>query len=83
MLFLITICMYWHKSWLPDGRHVSGYDWSPRVSGDGMAEALKHSPHNGRGTPRDDIPPGGTPNDMVPYNLQYQDNVSRRDRATI
>ena len=53
------------------------------MSGDSMAEALKNSPHNGRGTPRDDIPPGGTPNDMVPYNLQYQDNVSRRDRAAI
>ena len=53
------------------------------LPGDGMAEALKNSPHNGRGTPRDDIPPGGAPGDMVPYNLQYQDNVSKRGRAPI
>ena len=53
------------------------------VAGDGMAEALKNSPHNGRRTPRDDLPAGGSAGDMVPYNLQYQDNVSRQDRAAI
>ncbi|KAI0229424.1 Single-stranded DNA-binding protein 3 [Lamellibrachia satsuma] len=60
-----------------------GPDMSHVMNGDGMAEALKNSPHNGRGTPRDDIPPGGAPGDMVPYNLQYQDNPDHNESAEI
>ena len=43
------------------------------IAGDGM-EGMKHSPHNGPGTPREDMPPASGPSDMSSYNpLPYQD----------
>ena len=31
-------------------------------------EGMKHSPHNGPGTPREDMPPVSGPSDMPGYN---------------
>ena len=48
------------------------------VTGESMTEAMKNSPHNGPGTPREDMPPASVPpgsGDMGPYpNMPYQDN---------
>ena len=45
----------------------------------GDMDVMKNSPANGRGTPRDDMPPasGAGPGDMGPYmGPPYQDGVS-------
>ena len=42
----------------------------------GDMEGMKNSPHNGPGTPRDDMPPASSaPTDMGPFNtgMPYQD----------
>ena len=46
------------------------------TSGDGIGEGMKHSPHNGPGTPRDDLPPVSAAGDMAGYNMPFQDNVN-------
>lgn len=47
-------------------------------TGESMTEAMKNSPHNGPGTPREDMPPASVPpgsGDMGPYpSIPYQDN---------
>ena len=45
--------------------------------GDGMGDGMKNSPHNGPGTPREDLPPvSGASADIGGYpNMPFSDNV--------
>ncbi|KAK7495922.1 hypothetical protein BaRGS_00012912 [Batillaria attramentaria] len=51
-------------------------DMAPVMNGD--MDVMKNSPANGRGTPRDDLPPVSGSGDMGPYSMgpPYQDGVS-------
>ena len=46
------------------------------VLGDGMGDGMKNSPHNGPGTPRDDMPPASAAEMGAYPGLPYQDNVN-------
>ncbi len=51
---------------------LSSSDAMPLPSpGDSMADGMKNSPHNGPGTPREDMPPvsGAPPGDMSGFNM--------------
>ena len=59
----------------PDGSLGMGPEMGSVMNGD--IDAMKNSPVNGPGTPRDDLPPVSGTGDMGAYNLPYQDNVSQ------
>lgn len=47
------------------------------LPGDGVGEGMKHSPHNGPGTPREEGPPAsgaGPGGEMGGYNMPFQEN---------
>jgi hypothetical protein len=41
-----------------------------------MGDGMKNSPHNGPGTPREDMPPVSGAGDIAGYNMPFQDNVN-------
>ncbi|KAK2147442.1 hypothetical protein LSH36_552g00010 [Paralvinella palmiformis] len=65
----------------PEPMAPIGPDLPPVMNGDGIGEGMKHSPHNGPGTPRDDLPPVSAAGDMAGYNMPFQDNVNDQNES--